>query len=447
MITKVAGRDYEQLKVTRTGYICASTENLEFFDGIDGATVNTNLWNQLSSTMTITQASSQMNINAAASTTANAYAQAQSVQNFFLTPTNPLYIRMSLQSSLWNLPANTVMEFGWGTAATNAAPTDGVFIRAINGTLLLVLNNNGAEQTLSLVGIQSSVANGFNEGMQAFNLAAINSTTEFMFNIYGQACKLYIDGAYMGELAIPASWPAITNNTRQPLFYRVYNTASVPAQSPTLKLGQVSVQNINAQFEKPYRDKLVGMGRSSIQSPTVYTQLDNWANSTEPAAASLSNTAAGYATPGGQFAFAAPAGAVTDFALFAWQVPAGYQLYITDIHISTMNGALQGGAAGAAVATTPTILQWGIGINSSAVSLATADGAGTWAPRKKGIGVQSFLVGAAVGQTVADIIQNYRTPLCVDGGRFVHVIVRVPIGTATANQVIRGTVNLMGYFE
>jgi hypothetical protein len=209
----------------------------------------------------------------------------------------------------------------------------------------------------------------------------------------------------------------------------------------------VSVQNINAQFEKPYRDKLVGMGRSSIQSPTVYTQLDNWANSTEPAAASLSNTAAGYATPGGQFAFAAPAGAVTDFALFAWQVPAGYQLYITDIHISTMNGALQGGAAGAAVATTPTILQWGIGINSSAVSLATADGAGTWAPRKKGIGVQSFLVGAAVGQTVADIIQNYRTPLCVDGGRFVHVIVRVPIGTATANQVIRGTVNLMGYFE
>jgi hypothetical protein len=449
-MTKIAGKDYELLKVTRTGYICASTENLEFFDTIDGVNVNTNLWNQSVSGMTITQAASQLNVNATAATTANAYAILSSIQNFFLTSTNPLYIRMSTQASLWNLPANTTMEFGWGTVATNAAPTDGVFIRAVNGALSLVLNNNGVEQVQSLVGLVSIMPDGKgNEGQQVFGLPAVNTNSEFMFNIYGQTCKLYIDNAYICELSMPTSWPAVVNNNRQPIFFRVYNGASIPGASPTFKLGQMSVQNINAQFEKPFSHKLNGMGRHAVQNPgNPFTQITNWTNSTEPALATLSNTAAGYTTLGGQFAFAAPAGALTDFALFGFQVPAGFQLYITDVSINSMNGAIQGGAAGAAVATTPTMLQWALAVNSSAVSLATADGAGTWAPRRLALGTQGFLVGDAVGLCRDPISRNFDiSPLCAEGGRFVHVIVRVPIGTATANQTIRGTVHINGYFE
>jgi hypothetical protein len=35
----------------------------------------------------------------------------------------------------------------------------------------------------------------------------------------------------------------------------------------------------------------------------------------------------------------------------------------------------------------------------------------------------------------------------VESGRFLHVILAVPVGTATASQVIRGTVTIDGYFE
>jgi hypothetical protein len=427
--TKIAGKDGEQLKVTSTGYLQVSTENLEFMDTIDGAAVNTNLWNQSASTMTITQANSQVNLNPTNSTTANAYAILSSIQNFWLSGTNPLYIRFSLQPSATNLPANTVMEFGWGTCATNAAPTDGVFVRLVNGSAYLVLNNNGTETT------------------QSFTLPVAGETAEYWFHIYGTGAKLYVNNVLVGpgngalSLASPVSLPAVTNNNRQPVFFRVYNSASVPASSPTLRLGQISVQNINAQFEKPLVDKLVGMGRGGYQSPiTTFAQTANHANSTSPTSATLSNTAAGYTTLGGRFQFAAPAGAVTDFALFGFQVPAGYQLYVKGVYIDCVN-------TGAAVATTATVLDWAIGVNASAVSLATADGAGTWAPRRIPIGVQSWIVGAAIGAPVECVKRKFGSPLVVDGGRFFHVIVQVPVGTATASQVIRGDVFVDAYFE
>jgi hypothetical protein len=171
----------------------------------------------------------------------------------------------------------------------------------------------------------------------------------------------------------------------------------------------------------------------------------NMANSASPATATLSNTAAGYTTLGGQFQFAAVASAETDFALFAYQVPAataaitGRQLYITGVSIDTFNTVV-------AVATTATVLQWAIGIGSTAVSLATADGAATKAPRRMPLGVQSFPVAAAVGAVDSPIVANFE-PLCVNAGEFVHIILKVPIGTATATEIFRGTVRVESYWQ
>jgi hypothetical protein len=415
--TKLAGRDGEALQVTRTGYIKVTQETLEFFDTIDGAALNINLWNTSVSTMTITQANSSINLNPTNSVTANAYAILSSIQTFFNTSTLPLYIRMAVQSSLYaTLPANTVVEFGWMTCATNAAPSDGVFVRVVNGLSYLVLNNNGTETVTQ------------------FTIPAnINSTDDILFNIYGGSCKLFINNVLALDVNSPVSLPAITNNNRQPVTMRVYNTASIPSASATLRLGQISVVNINANFGKPY---------SHIQNPvTTFTQLANYANSAAPVSATLANATAGYATLGGQFQFVAVAGAETDYALFGFQVPAGYQLYITGIRISSFNTVVP-------VAITPTIMQWSVGVNSSAVSLATADGAGTWKPRVKTIGTQSFAVGAAVGAVAADVVwQSEASPLLVDGGRFFHIILKMPVATATATEILRGTIGIDGWFE
>jgi hypothetical protein len=169
-------------------------------------------------------------------------------------------------------------------------------------------------------------------------------------------------------------------------------------------------------------------------------QTANHANSAAPSAATLSNTAAGYATLGGKFSFAAVAGAETDYALFGYQVPAGRRLIVSRVSVGIMN-------IGAAVATTAHVLEWSLGANASAVSLATTDGSGNFAPRRVPLGQQGFVVGAAIGTVAADLVRKFSNPLLIEAERFFHVILRMPVATATGSQVLRGAVAVDGRFE
>jgi hypothetical protein len=72
---------------------------------------------------------------------------------------------------------------------------------------------------------------------------------------------------------------------------------------------------------------------------------------------------------------------------------------------------------------------------------------GTWAPRRIPLGLQSFLAIALIGQAAGDLVRQFTPPLIVDAGRYLHVIVQVPVGLATVSQVIRGNVMINGYFE
>ena len=153
-------------------------------------------------------------------------------------------------------------------------------------------------------------------------------------------------------------------------------------------------------------------------------QTANFANSAAPASASLSNTTAGYTTLGGKWQFAAVGGAATDYALFAYQVPANQRLWVNGVSISTVN-------TGAAVATTATVLEWGLGLNSTAVSLATTDSSPVFGPRRIALGMQSFAIGAAIGATALDTVRYWENALRVDPGRYFHAILKMPVGTAT----------------
>ncbi len=170
------------------------------------------------------------------------------------------------------------------------------------------------------------------------------------------------------------------------------------------------------------------------------TQTANHANSTSPTSATLSNTAAGYTTLGGRFQFAALAGAATDYALFAYQVPSNAKLIIDSIAISTVN-------TGAAVATTATILDWSVGLDCTAVSLATTDSDPAFAPRRIPLGMQAFLNGDAIGTIARDIKRDFKNPLVVAPGNYFHIILQMPVASATASQVIRGDVTVNGWFE
>lgn len=94
-----------------------------------------------------------------------------------------------------------------------------------------------------------------------------------------------------------------------------------------------------------------------------------------------------------------------------------------------------------AVATTATVMQWGLGFNSSAVSLATG---APYPYMRKVIGNRSFPIGAAVGATVDPVIWEGNE--VVQPGRFFSIILKMPIGTATATEVFRGTCAVEGHF-
>ena len=106
----------------------------------------------------------------------------------------------------------------------------------------------------------------------------------------------------------------------------------------------------------------------------------------------------------------------------------GKTLVITGVKIDTFNTV-------AAVATTATVLQWSIGVGGTAVTLLTVDSvtAGTRAARRLGLGVQNMIVGTPVGGMATPTIDTkFTSPLMVEPGSYCHIILKMPIATATA---------------
>lgn len=413
------------INTTENGALSISQDAISFFEQVDGVALNVNRWQTSVSGMTIAQANGFITLNAASSVTAANHAILRSTKQIPLYGHLPVKVSFQVKTGI-QPQSNITMEFGLGSVATNVAPTDGVYFRwNTSGEFRAIINNGGVETSSEAL---TPPANG---DCVLVDIVIVEDLVQF-----------FIDDVLVTEIATPVGVAYPTASGHLPVFLRVYNGAGAPAQAGQLGLGQVVVVQQASDQGKGWPDVLAGVGQASYNSQvTPFLHTANHANSTVPGTGTLSNTAAGYATLGGKFLFAAPAGAETDFALFGFAVPAGLQLYLTDIAISAMN-------MGAAVATTATILEWALGLNASAVSLATAEAAGTaWAPRVIPLGLQSFAIGAAIGAGTPDIVRQFGTPLVVDGGRFFHVIVRVPVGTATASQLIRGAVVANGYFE
>lgn len=413
-----------------SGSMAVSLNALIFTDQVDGNAVNTNLWLTSVLTQTITQSAGFINLNAGASVATATYAILTSIKALQLYGHLPFTVVIRAKINITPI-ANATVELGIGVAATTAAPTDGAFYRwAPDGTFRCVINNAGVE-TLSA----------------ALPAPAINTEHIFEIDVVEDNVFFTLDDVVIATVNVPATQAYPVNNGRQTVFARTFNGGTSPATAPQLGIGQVNIVQEDLNQNKLWKEILMSLGRGSYQQPiTPYTQTANHANSTDPVSATLSNTAAGYTTLGGRWQFAAVAGATTDYALFAFQVPATYQLNLSGIAISSL-------LTGAAIATTATILDWSLGLNASAVSLATAESPPTtYAPRRIPLGMQSFVLVAPngpmqIGDVAPDLIRNFDPPLIVDGGRFLHVILEVPLGTATASQVFRGDVQLNGYFE
>lgn len=429
---KVANADGDSFQFGNNGRLKIGQVHSLLYDPIEASNLNTNIWTTSTSTMTIVQASSVLTLNSGTSTTANTYAIISSNRSFQQLSEFPLNVMFRAKVIA---QANSVIEFGLGLAATNAAPTDGVFFRVDStGVLKGVINFNGSETlTAALATISAS-------NVYSFELSIEDDQVLFEISIgNGSAEETTVARTFLG---LPTAQAGPTLNSRLPIFARVYNTATPPASAPQLVLGSVASFQNDVAMDRPWTHTKAGQGLNVVQSPvTAFSQTQGWANAANPTTITPANAAgSAYTTLGGQFSFNAPVTGATDLAIFAFQVPAGFQFYVTDVFVSAVN-------AGAAVATTATILQWALAVNSSAISLATADGANTWQPRRLALGVTSWIVAAGIGAPANDIDRSFNCPIVCEPNRFIHVLIKPLLGTATASQVIQGIVTINGYWE
>ena len=388
-----------------------------------------NKWAQSILTQTVTVSGGAATLNASAITTVNTYSNLLTPMKFRAWIDGALYFHGRIRPN--NLPqTNALAEVGLGNALTNATPTDGAFFRwTASGGFEAVLNRGGAETSTSMTAPASGV-------YSIFAIEVWGDGAEFRYQTPSTGADvravITIDSGATGAF-----------NESPGAMLRVVNGAVAPASAPQLLVGDVEVLRKVLDEARPVSHTATTQGVSSVFTPTTGAQSANNANSAAPASATLSNTAAGYTTLGGRWQFAAVVGAATDYALFGYQVPTSYRFVITGVSISSCNTV-------AAVATTATALEWSLGVGSTAVSLATADATAatpTSAPRRISLGKQSFAIGAAAEACATDVQRTFLSPIAVESGRFLHVILQVPTGTATATEIFRGTVTIDGYFE
>jgi hypothetical protein len=432
----IAGKDYKlarALRATMDGALQIAEETAFLSDVVEGAAVDTNKWIQTTTTMTIAQANGVITLNASSLTTTATGAMLISHRTLPLLRRSPLVASFRARYSA--TASNTIVEMGFGAPATAIAASIGngaCWRKDGTGQWVPVISINGSE----ILGTPVSDAT-VRAAMAVADYAifwVMLEQTRATFQIVNQS------GVLISRQVVPLDGGSAAQGftvTHLQAMQRVYNSGTAGA-AVQLFLSGTDVYAIDGVLNKSWEQQVIGMGSGgSITSPTAFTQLANYANSAAPATGTPSNTAAGYTTLGGQFQMAAPAGAETDLVLFGFQVPTPYQLYVKRVKISAFN-------MGAAVATTPTLLQWGLGFNSSAVSLATA---APYAPMRKAIGAQAIAVGAAIGTMYGPDCVEWSGFECVQPGRFFHVILKVPVGTATASQLIRGVCSVEGYFE
>jgi hypothetical protein len=407
--------------IVASGRTAVATDTLEFYDPIDGTTLNLGLWQAPVATMTIAQAAGYVTLNNGASVASGAAARLSSLGQFAFWGREVLSMQMRAVGA--NLPqANVVAELGFGIASGTAVPTDGAFYRwTSGGNFQAVINNGGSETTQTLTAPSD---------MQAHS---------YRIEIWHRKVLFYLDQALACEISVPASLANPFAIAHQPIFLRVYNTAAV-SLAPQLKLAQAVVESVGG-FNEPWMEQLGGMQRHAAVHPATFAQQCS-INHTTTNMTLTANTGPAVAAMGGDFLFAAPAGSASEYPIFAYQVPANNRLLVKAVHIDAIS-------YGAAVATTSTILQWYLGINDTATSLATGDAAdgSTLGTRRIPLGHQSFPLAGVNGLAAVDIDKPFRVPAVVEGGHYLHVILAVPIGTATASQVIRGTVVISAAME
>lgn len=427
--TVTGARLVRSTETTEDYRLRAGMDQVLWSDWFTATAVNSANYIQAVTTMTVTQTGGYLTLNAGASTASGAVARITTWTTFNLRSSGGLSFRCRAQ--LLESPiASNVCEWGLFYASGVTDPTDGALFR-VNAAreLRCVLYANGVEQ-------QSAA-------LDYDDLVGPSVTANFAIDLHPSGATFWIDDVMVARFSDVSSVGPIGAGS-VPITFRTYNTA-ITGTAQQLRVTFVAVDQADVHQTIDAVGAICRAGGHGSQGQTGWTMgsTASYVNSTNPTPGALSNTAALVGGLGGQFAFNAAAAAATDGIVVSYQnllgsaTLTGRSLMIRGVKISTVN-------MGAAVATTATTLAWSLAYGHTAVSMVTAEAlaSSTKAPRRVPLGIQTWAVGAAIGQQpqCGDLYMAFAAPIAVNPGEFIAVVAKFLVGTATASQAIWGHV-------
>lgn len=321
---------------------------------------------------------------------------------------------------------NSFIEFGLGLpGGATVAPTDGVFFRLSSAGLQGIASNNGTETSTGVFPLSGG------SGTWAY---ANNKKYQFIVYMGGVEAEFWVNdgtGAVkLGQINLPTGQSRMTMAQGMQAFHKHRIVGGAAGGVLQSFLGAYSVRLGGANFTQLMSSVGNRMyGSYQGQSGGTMGSLANYANNTNPTAAVPTNTTAALGTGlGGQFWETDTLAVTTDGIIQSYQVPVGTanvmgrRLVVRGIKIQTFcQTALTGGGY---------VAQFSLAFGHTAVSLATAEGGNTKAPRRVALGVHGVPSALTANSTLGDITMDFGdAPILVNPGEFIQVV-KKKVGTA-----------------
>jgi hypothetical protein len=418
-----------------------------FSDEFTATTQNTDKWNYTFVTLTAAQpGAGTVNFGAVQGTAATHGAFMRTSQYFPLFNTAPLAVEFVGGQFNAPLVAGEVWLAGLGAPVSAIArPTDGAWLKLTTAGLIGVLSFGGVETETGV--------------LIPFGDIAVGGNAKYLIVAGERFVQFWVDDILVGSIDTPSGNGSPWQGASAPVFMMKYCT-SVVSNTNTMRVSRVGVSITDVSFQKTAADVAAAQGKHSSVGQNGHTMGSTAANFGAvilPTTVAIANNSVGAAFVGlgGLFLTTTQAtniSATGDNIAQSYQNPSptinitGRNLIITGMSIYAMN-------TGAAVATTPTSLIWGLAYGHSAASLATTETgsfvtATTRAPRRIPLGMMTVPVGAAIGACYdTEIVRQFVAPVVVHPGEFFATTVRFRIGTATASQELCYTIGFEGYWE
>lgn len=420
-------------------------DTIKFSDTFNAVAQNTAKWSYTFATLTAAQpGAGTVNFSTVQGTTSAHGAFMQTHEYFPLVNTAPLAVQFHAGQFTAAMASGEVWLMGLGLpSAAVTRPTDGVWLKLTSGGLVGVIAFNGSE-------VESGV-------LYPFASLVVGTVYRFTLVIGEEVVQYWLDDQALGEQIIPTSNGMPWLSGSAPAYMQKYNTGAV-SNTNTMRVARVGVSIMDIATNQPWSHQMASqglMGYQGINGGTMGTSasLPNATAATTVTGGALSQTVPIKTGLGGEAGIQAAAAGI-DGCVTAFQNPTGginqtaRNLIITGLRIDAVN-------IGAAVATTASIIQWSLayGATGAAIpSLAQAETgsfvtatAKAW--RRIALGLQSWLVAAAVGTPAEQITLKFDSPVVVHPGQWVAAVAKFIVGTATASQVLWCTVSFDAHYE